>query len=77
MCYVVPYFRGMTDVWQKLSRMKSSPQVPWWNKRTRMERRGMGVIGILVVVSVCLGVGVVLLAKGRANRVSTIYRLIL
>jgi len=38
-------------------------QVPWWNKRTRMERRMLGLSACLLVLSVCLTVGLVLVTK--------------
>lgn len=38
-------------------------KVPWWNKRTRMERRMFVLTGILTVLAVSLGVGLVLLAR--------------
>ena len=45
------------------------PQVPWWNKRTKMERRFVVLIGSLGVVALSLGVGLVLVARGQRNSV--------
>ena len=33
--------------------------VPWWNRRSRMERRFIGLIGSLLLVSVGLSIGLV------------------
>ena len=45
------------------------PQVPWWNKRTRMERRFVVSIGSMGVVALSLGVGLVLVARRQRNSV--------
>jgi len=42
-------------------------KVPWWNKRTRMERRFFLLTGVLGVATVCLTVGLVLASKGNRN----------
>ena len=53
--------------WKIKSWMKSlsSPQVPWWNKRTRMERRFLVFAGALTVVAIAMGAGLILLARDK------------
>jgi len=48
--------------------MSNIQKVPWWSKRTRMERRFVVLIGSLGVVALSLGVGLVLVARGQRNR---------
>ena len=45
------------------------PQVPWWNKRTRMERRFLLFAGALTVVAIALGAGLVLMVRDKVRRV--------
>lgn len=44
-------------------------RVPWWNKRTRMERRFIVLTGVLVVMSVGLLTALILVAKGQRNNI--------
>lgn len=44
-------------------------KVPWWNKRTRMERRFFVLTGVLAVAAIALMVGLVLVARGERPRV--------
>ena len=47
-------------------------QVPWWNKRTRMERRLLLTTVCLVVVASSFLAGIILIAKGSAQLVRII-----
>jgi len=40
-------------------------KVPWWNKRTRMERRFLIFAGALTVVAIAMGAGLILLARDK------------
>jgi len=40
-------------------------KVPWWNKRTRMERRFLVFAGALTVVAIAMGAGLILLARDK------------
>jgi len=40
-------------------------KVPWWNKRTRMERRFLIFAGALAVVAIAMGAGLILLARDK------------
>merc|ERR1711874_893837 len=42
----------------------------WWNKRTRMEKRFVVLIGSLGIVALSLGVGLVLVARGQSIKFS-------
>ncbi|XP_023345566.1 neprilysin-2 [Eurytemora carolleeae] len=42
-------------------------KVPWWNKRTRMERRFFLITGVLGVLCVGLSIAIILLARGKKN----------
>eukprot|EP00092_Neocalanus_flemingeri_P037441 GFUD01040769.1.p1 GENE.GFUD01040769.1~~GFUD01040769.1.p1 ORF type:complete len:795 (-),score=190.06 GFUD01040769.1:142-2526(-) len=46
-------------------------KVPWWNKRTRMERRSLVLVGILSVLAVLLAVGLVLVARDHMLKPTT------
>jgi len=42
-------------------------KVPWWNKRTRMERRFLLFAGALTVIAIALGAGLVLMVRDKYN----------
>ena len=54
-----------------LNKGHPSAQVPWWNRRTSMERRFVVLVGVLSILVLCLGVGLVLMVRGHRIGVST------
>jgi len=48
-------------------------KVPWWNKRTRMERRFFLITGVLGVVSIGLLAGLILVARGNPNNIGGVF----
>ena len=42
--------------------------MPWWNKRTRMERRFLVFAGALTVVAIAMGAGLILLARDKVRK---------
>ena len=63
------YFQIISVLYKYHQLNTTHPQVPWWNKRTNMERRFVVLIGSLGVVALSLGVGLVLVARGQRNSV--------
>jgi len=43
-------------------------KVPWWNKRTRMERRFMVFSGALTVIVIALSVGILMVARNKFSK---------